>query len=151
LKNDHVSLGTTMVYKSTEDSLGEYLIKRNDRFIFGGMRHRCLNKGVGFQDDSQPEQAVSEALLEEFNVFFKSNETEISHAWSGIMCFPDDDRPIVGAIAELPNQFLSIGFGGHGMVRAFSCGKHIAELICGVPVSLPVISQVFNPNRFQQL
>ena len=36
------------------------------------------------------------------------------------------------------------------MVKAFSCGRHVAELIANVPLSNPLISEKYSPDRFQE-
>jgi len=64
------------------------------------------------------------------------------------MAFTPDKHPLVGPIAELENQYLSVGYSGHGMVRAFSCGRHIAEKITQKPLTCPEIDIVFSPDRF---
>ena len=54
----------------------------------------------------------------------------------------------MGAIEELPGQYLSLGYNGNGMVNAFSCGRHVAELIAGSDISQPLISEAYSPDRF---
>ena len=49
---------------------------------------------------------------------------DITHAWSGIVC---DGGPIVGPIESRPGQYMSLAYNGSGMIKAFSCGRHIAE------------------------
>ena len=61
---------------------------------------------------------------------------EITHAWSGIIC---DGGPFVGPITNRPGQYMSLGYGGTGMVKAFSCGRHIAEQIANIPLTCPLI------------
>ena len=80
----------------------------------------------------------------------RSTETKITHAWSGILCNIKDHKPMVGPIKELPGQYISLGYTGSGMIKAFSCGRHIAELIAGKELSCPDISEYYSPYRFRK-
>jgi glycine/D-amino acid oxidase-like deaminating enzyme len=63
------------------------------------------------------------------------------------MCFTKDKQPIVGQMKERKGQFIASGYSGHGMVRAFSCGRHVAEQLLGLTLSCPEIDEVFSPER----
>merc|ERR1712013_512317 len=78
----------------------------------------------------------------------RSTETEITHAWSGMECYTPDEKPIVGAIKELPGQYISIGYNGWGMVKAYESGKYVAELIATGEPSNTFITSEFSPDRF---
>ena len=97
------------------------------------------------------EAKVTESLFKELERLYpaQSTKTEITHAWSGLICNTEDENPIVGAIQEMPGQYLSLGYNGNGMVKAFSCGRHISELIAGLPLSCPLISEQYSPDRFK--
>jgi glycine/D-amino acid oxidase-like deaminating enzyme len=92
------------------------------------------------QDDEEVEFEVTYQLSQELDRLYTSGgKTQMGCAWAGIMCFTPDKHPIVGPIAELENQYLSVGYSGHGMVRAFSCGRHIAEQITKSNLTCPEI------------
>ena len=101
-------------------------------------------------DDNIVEKDVVVGLIGELESLYpsRSKETDITHAWSGIYCDTSDGKPIVGAIKEMPNQYLSVGYNGQGMVKAFSCGRHLAETIAGSKISQPLINKQFDPDRF---
>ena len=63
------------------------------------------------------------------------------------MCFTKDMQPLVGRIKEREGQYISSGYSGHGMVRSFSCGRHVAEKILKIPHTTPEIDEVFDPDR----
>ena len=101
-------------------------------------------------DDSVVEEVWTQGLASELDSLFpsRSTETETTHAWSGILCDSVDKLPIVGAIKEMQGQYVSVGYTGQGMVKAFSCGRHIAELIGKVKLSCPLIDEQYSPDRF---
>ena len=84
-------------------------------------------------DDSIVEKDVVKGLVGELEKLYpsRSKQTDITHAWSGVYCDTTDGKPIVGPIKELPHQYVSVGYNGQGMVKAFSCGRHLAEIIKG--------------------
>jgi len=51
--------------------------------------------------------------------------------WTGIMGFTKSGDPFVGPVqgSDLEGQFVSAGFSGHGMPRAFACAQVLAEMI----------------------
>ena len=81
---------------------------------------------------------MAKALMGELQSLYPSKniKAEITHAWSGIIC---DGGPLVGPIEGRPGQYMSLGYGGTGMVKAFSCGRHVAELIANVTPTCPLI------------
>jgi len=146
--------GTAMgsvLYSCEPASNEEYLLQRRQDgvVIFGGCRHLSENKGLD-SDDQRVEQHVTDRLTKELGRLFHGVQAEVINAWCGIMCFSRDRQPIVGPIKELPGQFLSVGYTGHGMVRSFSCGQHVAEQVLGATVSCPEIDEMFSPDRFAQ-
>ena len=88
-------------------------------------------------DDRIVEKEVSKCLSKELERLYPSRgvKTEITHAWSGMLCYTTDELPLVGEIKEMPHQYLSVGYNGEGMGRAFSCGRHLAEKIKGSELS----------------
>ena len=65
-------------------------------------------------DDTVVETEVAEGLTGELESLYpsRSTKTEITHAWSGIYCVSSDGKPLVGAIKELPKQYMSLGYTG---------------------------------------
>ena len=94
-------------------------------------------------DDCIVEQEITTALAGELEKIYpsRSQKTSITHAWSGIQCYTSDELPIVGQIKEKPHEYLSVGYNGEGMGRAFTCGRHIAEKIKGGNLTQPLIDQ----------
>ena len=45
------------------------------------------------------------------------------------MGFSPDSFPLVGKIPGKINEWISAGYGGHGMPRTFLCGKALAEMV----------------------
>ena len=41
---------------------------------------------------------------------------------------------------------MSLGYNGHGMVSAFTAGRHVAELIAKVEVTCPGM-ELYSPDR----
>ena len=72
----------------------------------------------------------------------------IGQRWAGIMDYPVDGRPIVGALPHAPNQWIIAGFGGHGMPAGLGAGKAIAETIA--TGRAPAALEPFDPGRFEK-
>lgn len=57
--------------------------------------------------------------------------------WTGIMGYTKSQDPIVGPLPDpsgaegqvVPGQFVSAGYSGHGMSRAFLCAQVVAGMI----------------------
>lgn len=72
-------------------------------------------------------------------------QPRVKAAWTGILCNSLDHVPLVGRVTprdaekscgwEEPDEWLSAGYGGYGMVNAFLCGKAVAHMIQGKDVS----------------
>jgi glycine/D-amino acid oxidase-like deaminating enzyme len=72
-------------------------------------------------DDGAFNQEIVDDALKRFKVMFPGDgaETEchgegLDHAWTGIIGMTPDSVPYVGAIEELPGQYICAGFNGHG-------------------------------------
>ena len=50
------------------------------------------------------DREVAVGLAGELARFYpsRSEKTEVTHSWSGLLCDTSDERPLVGAIRELP-------------------------------------------------
>ena len=55
--------------------------------------------------------------------------------WRGVLGFPKDGKPYVGAVPGRPDGVLVCGgFLGHGMPRCFGHAKVVAQVVLGVQV-----------------
>mmetsp|Transcript_18446 Transcript_18446/g.24083 ORF Transcript_18446/g.24083 Transcript_18446/m.24083 type:complete len:509 (-) Transcript_18446:1837-3363(-) len=150
---EKICLSKSIIFKANSMSHEEYLIQRmNDRVvIFGGYRHKAEGDAINVANDDETEETVTLALLRQLESVLGIDQIEAKDVlanWSGIMCTSEDGEPIVGEIRESRGQFVALGYNGNGMVRAHSCGIHIAEIIMNVDPSCPEIQQVFDANRF---
>ncbi|GBG27972.1 Hypothetical Protein FCC1311_041952 [Hondaea fermentalgiana] len=120
------------VQGSSRERHEEYLIQRagdDKMIIFGGCRHVATDEGEPFSHEGEPEEQVTEALVKGLERIFPDACFRVCHAWTGLMCFTQDGRPLVGPLQESAGQFVALGFGGHGMVRTFTCGRAISSLV----------------------
>ena len=72
-------------------------------------------------DDGAFNQEIVDDALKRFNIMFPEDGAEderhgegLDHAWTGIIGMTPDSVPYVGAIEELPGQYICAGFNGHG-------------------------------------
>lgn len=150
-------------FKFFSGSFGEYLIRRQEDkiVILGGCRHK--SEGFGemkvltssqYEPDEKVEKAVAEELISQFALLTGDAPFEVVSQWCGTMCFTEDFKPIVGPVEEIcetrkASEFVAIGYSGHGMTRAYCCGRHIAELLLGEQPTLPEIGTAYRVGRFQ--
>ncbi len=74
-------------------------------------------------------------------------ELPIQSQWWGYYDNSPDHNAIVGA-TELRGLYVGTGFSGHGFQQAPAVGEHLAELISGGPVSIPM--EPFGLERFSR-
>ncbi|KAJ3349686.1 hypothetical protein HDU91_006359 [Kappamyces sp. JEL0680] len=113
----------------------EYLSPREDgRIILGGMRNLVSGLEVGESDESVTVPRISQALQEYLPQQFPDlqGRVEIDSSWVGIMGFTQDKLPMVGAVPGRPNEFMSLGFSGHGMPRCFLSSRSVALMMNGL-------------------
>lgn len=134
----------------------EYLIQRpfdtrgnrSGELLFGGGRRYALGGGVGISDDSELDETTKtflrESLSEVLKLEDKSQTTEVSFEWTGIMGFSRDNAPWIGTVSEElgggDGLWICAGFTGHGMVNAALCAESVAHQMIGTktgPVNLP--------------
>lgn len=72
-------------------------------------------------DDGAFNQEIVDDALKRFVIMFPEYRAEterhgegLDHAWTGIIAMTPDSVPYVGAIEELPGQYICAGFNGHG-------------------------------------
>jgi len=74
-------------------------------------------------------------------------ELPIQSQWWGYYENSPDHNAIVGA-TDQPGLYVGTGFSGHGFQQAPAVGEHLAELITGQPVSIPM--EPFGLDRFRR-
>ncbi|KAJ3158880.1 hypothetical protein HDU86_002568 [Geranomyces michiganensis] len=112
----------------------EYLSSREDgRIVLGGLRFLAPDMDVGNGNDGHLDPKVSAALRSYLDTYYPQlgNQATVEMEWAGIMGFSQDRLPFVGPVPGRPGEYVSAGFNGHGMSRAFLSGKHVAEMAAG--------------------
>ncbi|KAJ7097221.1 FAD dependent oxidoreductase [Mycena belliarum] len=104
--------------------------------ILGGGREVQPDFEFHEADDSSVSEAVG-AVLRRFlpaafpGKFEQGREPE--EEWTGIMGFTRSKDPFVGPVMDkssvLGGQYISAGYSGHGMPRAFSCAAVVASMV----------------------
>ncbi|KAG0704631.1 FAD dependent oxidoreductase-domain-containing protein [Suillus ampliporus] len=93
-------------------------------------------------DDSETHTLVGKALREFLPSVFEGKydpDSEPEMEWTGIMAYTRMGDPFVGPVAGLlatnaerdlyKKQYITAGYSGHGMPRAFGCAEVIAQMI----------------------
>ncbi|PKS12478.1 hypothetical protein jhhlp_000684 [Lomentospora prolificans] len=131
----------------------DYMMQRPDgAFIIGRS-----NMGRRATADDSATDLVAHAHLRGATplIFdFKTDRTLVTHAWSGAVAFTQDGNPFVGRL-PFPNrshQWVSAGYQGIGMVRAFRTAQLLAHLLLGdeLPAEYPR-SQLLTDDRVKDL
>ncbi len=68
----------------------------------------------------------------------KVGELRVIRQWAGSYCMSPDRQPIIGGTDQLAGYYLACGFSGHGFMFAPMTGVLLAEIILGLPTTLPV-------------
>ncbi|KAK7451085.1 hypothetical protein VKT23_012761 [Stygiomarasmius scandens] len=115
-------------------------VKQGEDFplcILGGGRSAAGPRFEWFEvDDSTCNDAAGRALRNFLPDLFpgkyeKGREPEME--WTGIMGFTKTKDPFVGPVLyadeDLKGQYVSAGYSGHGMPRAFSCAQAVSSMI----------------------
>ncbi|KAJ8329601.1 hypothetical protein QVD99_003893 [Batrachochytrium dendrobatidis] len=118
----------------------DYLSSREDnRVVLGGMRYLAPGFEVGNSNDGVLDPVVSNALktfmpteCPEVKSGDSDGTVKVQEEWAGIMGFTSDHMPLVGPIPNRKNELICAGFSGHGIARAFLCGKAVADMTLGV-------------------
>jgi glycine/D-amino acid oxidase-like deaminating enzyme len=74
-------------------------------------------------------------------------ELPIQSQWWGYYDNSPDHNAIVGA-TDLPGLYVGTGFSGHGFQQSPAVGEHLAELISGTAISIPM--EPFGLDRFSR-
>ncbi|KAI0091391.1 DAO-domain-containing protein [Irpex rosettiformis] len=107
--------------------------------ILGGGREAAKNGKFEFYtvDDSVVNPEVGKVVRGFLPAVFPGrfdNGTEPEMEWTGIMGYTRSGEPFVGPVIDstgrrYPGQYISAGYTGHGMPRAFACAEMIAGMI----------------------
>ncbi|CAO1619569.1 unnamed protein product [Parajaminaea phylloscopi] len=112
--------------------------------ILGGGRQSARGFEWNVADDSSVDADVSSALRPMLSRTFPNNfedSTQPDLEWTGIMAFTKTLNPWVGPVPDAPSnaestqgalkgQYVSAGYSGHGMSRAYSCAEVVVDMIC---------------------
>lgn len=110
--------------------------------ILGGGRESAARFEWNVADDSSIDADVSQTLRPMLPNLFPSNFSsgdKVDLEWTGIMGFTSTYDPIVGPVpvgrngddddAAIKGQYVSAGYSGHGMSRAYSCAEIVVDMI----------------------
>ncbi|KAI9217539.1 FAD dependent oxidoreductase-domain-containing protein [Blastocladiella britannica] len=119
----------------------EYLQQRDDgTLLLGGGREFATGAPameIGEWRDDAVNPLISAGLEHTFrDRFVHGPGLEVAQAWTGIMGFATTGQPIVGRLvgAEagvVSNQWVAVGYTGHGMPRCFLAAKNLVLQILG--------------------
>ncbi|CUA67341.1 hypothetical protein RSOLAG22IIIB_13404 [Rhizoctonia solani] len=121
----------------------EYWIPRPARdtkekvlIILGGSRKSLPQQGHNVADDSTIDPIIARSLRDFLPKIYAGEfeEQKVEMEWTGIMGFTRSGDPMVGPVFSspgkpVPYQYISAGYSGHGMPRAFGCAEIIAQMI----------------------
>ncbi len=80
---------------------------------------------------------------------FADVDFKIESGRAGFRCATNDRFPVVGKVPLHKNTYVTVAFGSHGVVGSIAAAHHLADLLRGVTVSLPVNTQyALSPQRF---
>ncbi|CAD6913418.1 unnamed protein product [Tilletia laevis] len=119
-------------------------------FIFGGGRYLSDTMEYDISNDGSVHPAISHFLRSflpsTFPRSFSSSSTEatpllapVSHEWTGIIGMTHSKDPLVGPLpspsteegtgGRVERHYVSAGYSGHGMTRAFACARIVAQMV----------------------
>jgi glycine/D-amino acid oxidase-like deaminating enzyme len=88
---------------------------------------RLLWSGRSTTWEADPRRFAKKLKADIANVYPQLGETEIEHAWSGVLGSPLHRMPQIGELS--PGLWLASGFGGHGLNTTAMAGNIIAQAI----------------------
>lgn len=136
-------LGSTMSLRYSMHHFYSLIQREGDgTFILGVSRNNpklsaATKAEIVSFDDSKFNQEIVENAIREFGQLFPDTAGKQRHgegldyAWTGIIGMTPDSVPLVGAIKELPGQYICAGFNGHGMARIFTCAPGVVKIMMG--------------------
>lgn len=101
----------------------------DNTLLFGGSRIAMSDGNKCLLDRDEIAQSV--AFVESNVLSMNGLSKQLNGSWCGAMPFSMDGRPIVGELDAigLPNIWLLVGFGPHGMMEGPGAAKYIARRI----------------------
>ncbi|KAF7305174.1 DAO domain-containing protein [Mycena kentingensis (nom. inval.)] len=106
---------------------------------------------VDTTDDSVLNSKVGKSLRAFLPALFPryyDPETEPHMEWTGIMGYTALDVPFVGRVPGLRGQYISAGYAGHGMPRAYACAKVAIEMIVAAAAGRTYYPPPWFPRSF---
>ncbi|KAJ7148514.1 FAD dependent oxidoreductase [Mycena crocata] len=104
--------------------------------ILGGAREVLPDFGYHQTDDSSVDGSVGASLRKFLPAAYPAKEQEPEYEWTGIMGFTRLKDPFVRVVdksdphdGRFQGQYISAGYSGHGMPRAFSCASVVASMV----------------------
>ncbi|KAL4880859.1 FAD dependent oxidoreductase-domain-containing protein [Aspergillus karnatakaensis] len=118
----------------------DYMVQRHDgAFIIGRANTGRRATSDDGNMDVLPQTHLRTVVPSIFD--FKTKNVQVTHAWSGCVAFTQDGNPFIGKWpgANRKHQYVSGGYSGIGMVRAFRSAQALAVMILGeeVPEEFP--------------
>ncbi|EPS94337.1 hypothetical protein FOMPIDRAFT_1026232 [Fomitopsis schrenkii] len=108
-------------------------------------------------DDSEVNEKAGSALRRFLPALFPGKYEEGREPeweWSGIMAFTATSDPFVGRVVDPSNptgydgNFVSAGYSGHGMPRAFACAEVIAQMVAAEILAKPWSPPEWLPRHY---
>lgn len=98
-----------------------------NRILVGG-------KDTPYLSDRQQRKvlpAKASALEKSFSKLFPHLFFKTDFLWSGAFGSTKDGMPYIGSVAEHPNTYFALGYGGNGITFSLIAAKLISESVCG--------------------
>lgn len=115
----------------------DYLINRPDGSVIVGGAARKVKELAKFYNNTDDSTTIDDidnyfdGYMNKTFYTWKDVPEKVSHIWSGIMGFSNDELPYVGEIPGDINKFIIAGFHGHGMPRVLLSAKGLADILLG--------------------
>ena len=102
-------------------------------FIMG---RTCKNQPTDLRvtSDSSFLEEMSKTIIK---VMPKLKDLRILRQWAGLYNMSPDKHQICDEFKELPGLYVAAGFSGHGFMMSPATGVSMAEMILGLPATLP--------------
>ena len=135
-QGEHQLQSTCSIVRQEDDY--EYLVQRpssssDNAFILGGGNTQMdRHQEIDTYDDAYVNPALGKyfaAYPEKSFEGWEPGAGKLSHVWTGIQGYTRDSLPIVGESFEQRGLYLCLGHHGHGMARAATCARGVANLL----------------------
>ncbi len=114
----------------TRHLLHYFRLMPDRRFLFG-MRG-------GLTSSPKAEAGIRQKARKDFQRMFPAwAQVDVTHMWSGFVCFARDLLPYVGAIPDQPGCFAGFAYHGNGVAMGSYCGRALARLAMQQPAEVP--------------